>query len=327
MIKKLFTWMTVLCGAAALVSEQCAAAANWQTNMDRVLATAQAKGRTVLVEFTGSDWCPPCMHLRSQIFPTDAFAAYVREKKLLLVELDFPRDEKKLSAEQTAHNAKWMEYYGVSSFPTVLVVDGKGAPYGVVNGANQKPEEYLQRLNAELERKAATEAALAAAAKLQGVEKAQALANAIKYMPGSWRMLHKDVVQDIIDNDPEDTLGYKHQREEVALTQTQMQELSKIFSKYSGKMDRDSHQQALDEALQLVKDEKWMPIPRLYINKFISDSYALMGRDVNKVHEYLKAAIESAPQSEDARKLRPWLENLERHMAEGNKAKEEPSAK
>lgn len=316
MIKQLLTMTVALCSAAMMVTEPCSAAANWQTNMDRVLSTAKAKDRTVLVEFTGSDWCPPCKHLRSQVFPTDEFAAYVRDKKLLLVELDFPRDTQKLSDEQKAHNEKWRVYYGVASFPSVLVVDGKGAPYGVVNGADRTADEYLVRLGRELDRKAEVESKLAQAAELQGVERAAALAQAIQYMPMEWRMLHEEVVQDIIANDPEDTLGYRRYREETALTKVQMQELEQVFRKYSGQVSDEAREASLKEALQLLESDKWMPVPRLYLNKFISDTYALQRKDVDNVYKYLKAAVESAPESAEGKLLRPWLENLENHLDE-----------
>lgn len=316
MLKHLFTYMMALCGAGVLVSVPCEAAAHWQTNMDRVMTTAQAKDRSILVEFTGSDWCPPCIHLRTQIFPTDEFTNYVRENKLLLVELDFPRDATKLTDAQKAHNSKWLEHYNVSSFPTLVVMDAKGAPFGVVNGADQVVADYLVRLDKELKRKAEVEAKLAQAKELEGQARAEALAEALSYMPVEWRMLHTEVVNDIIQNDPEDKLGYNRQRTETALTKDQMKELSAVFAKYSGRVDKESQDAALAEALALLEDEKWLPVPRLYINKYISDTYALQRVDIDNVHKYLKAAVESAPESAAAKKLRPWLENLEQHKEE-----------
>lgn len=309
-----------------VVGSPCEAAAKWQTNMERVLHTAQNGDRTVLVEFTGSDWCPPCKHLRAQIFPTDDFAAFVRENKLLLVELDFPREAEKLSEEQKAHNEKWRQYYGVGSFPTVVVADSKGAPYGVVNGATPAAPEYLQRLSAELKRKADTRAALAAAAQLQGLERAQAEAAAIQYLPTTWRMLHKEVVQDIIDNDPEDSLGYKRLRVETEQTAQQMRELESRFAAFSGKVKPEEQDAPLEFALGLLEDPQWLPLPRFYINKFISDTYAIKG-DFDNTLKYMKAAMEAAPGSDAARKLAPWVENLEKHLPEVKQKHAEAAAK
>ena len=313
-------------GATMVMTGQCGAAANWQTDMEQAMSAAQKEGGAILVEFTGSDWCPPCRHLRAQVFPSDEFADYVSENKLQLVELDFPKDQQKLSDAQKAHNEKWRVHFGVNSFPTVVVADGKGAPYGVVNGATPTAPEYLNRLSVELKRKADVEAALAAAAELQGLERAQAEDAAIKYLPLQWRMLHKDVVQDIIENDPDDTLGYERQRTATEQSLQQMQELARMFDAYSGKVKPEEQDEALKLAHELLQQDKWLPLPRFYINKFLSDSYAIK-RDVDNALKYMKAAVESAPESDEAHRLLPWVQNFEKHLPEIKKQHAEAAAK
>ncbi len=44
----------------------------------------------VLLDFTGSDWCPWCIRLDKEIFSTSEFKDYAKEN-LVLVELDFPQ--------------------------------------------------------------------------------------------------------------------------------------------------------------------------------------------------------------------------------------------
>lgn len=325
MIQKTIVTMALLCGAVVAPMES-AAAARWQTNMARVLETAQKGNRTVLVEFTGADWCPPCQHLRSQVFPTDLFADYVREHKLLLVELDFPRDAQKLSEEQKVQNEEWRRRFGVTSFPTVVVTDAKGRPFAVVNGASATPQEYLERLDKELERKQRAEAALAEAKSRVGKERAEAEDAAIRYLPAAWRVLHEEVVQDIIDNDPEDSLGYKRQREETRLTAEQMQQLEARFREFSGKGKPVEQDAALEMALSLLEDDAWLPIPRFFINKFLSDSYAIKG-DVDNTLKYMKAAVAAAPESDEARRLMPWVKNLEEHLPEIKQRHAEAAAK
>lgn len=317
--------MVAFCGSAVMMSEYCEAAVRWQTNMDRALSTAQSQDRPLLIEFTGSDWCPPCKHLRANVFPTEAFETYVRGQKLLLVELDFPRDPQKLTDEQKAHNEKWRLYYGVTSFPTIVVADAKGAPFGVVNGAAPAAPDYLDRLEAQVKHMAEVKSALAAAAKLSGIERATAEAEAIKYLPISWRMLHTDLVQDIISNDPEDTLGYARLRHETAVTEAQLRELDGIFSKFSGQGKPEQQDAAIELALSLLEDTKWAPVPRLLLNKFLCDSYAIKG-DLDNTLKYMRAAVQSAPESNEARKLRPWLENMEKNFDAMKRHREEAAA-
>src|SRR5689334_15851945 len=64
-------------------------AAEWLTDLPTALAKAKAEGKSVLMDFTGSDWCPWCIRLRKEIFDQTAFQKFADEN-LILVELDFP---------------------------------------------------------------------------------------------------------------------------------------------------------------------------------------------------------------------------------------------
>ncbi|MEX0322833.1 MAG: thioredoxin family protein [Puniceicoccaceae bacterium] len=96
----------------------------WMHDYDEALAKAKAEGKHVLVEFHGSDWCPPCIKLNKEVLTKDAFKKLAKEK-LVLVDADFPR-KTKLPAEQTAHNEALAGKFGVQYFPTVLIIDGDG---------------------------------------------------------------------------------------------------------------------------------------------------------------------------------------------------------
>ena len=53
----------------------------------------------LLIEFTGSDWCPPCIMLGRQVFSQPEFKDYAAQH-LVLLEVDFPRTME-LSPEQS----------------------------------------------------------------------------------------------------------------------------------------------------------------------------------------------------------------------------------
>jgi len=95
----------------------------WLTNIEK--AKKQAKGKMILVEFTGSDWCPPCKALKKNVFNTDKFKAYAKEN-LVLVELDFPRGKSKLTKEQSAYNKAQAKKFGIRGYPTVFLLDPSG---------------------------------------------------------------------------------------------------------------------------------------------------------------------------------------------------------
>ena len=102
--------------------------AHWLTDFEAAKTQAHSENKLLLLNFTGSDWCPPCMMLEKRVFSKPEFAAYAA-KHLVLLELDFPR-RKELPAEQVAANTKLAQAYGIEGFPTVIVLDQNVKPLG-----------------------------------------------------------------------------------------------------------------------------------------------------------------------------------------------------
>lgn len=123
------------------------AAPVWLTDLDAAKAQGVKENKPVLVDFTGSDWCPPCKALHKAVFESPEFAAAA--SRYVLVELDFPRT-KTQTPELKAKNREWQQKYAVNSFPTVLLLDAKsGEVFGRVGGfGGQTAKEYLAKLAA-----------------------------------------------------------------------------------------------------------------------------------------------------------------------------------
>lgn len=134
--------LRILSLGALLLAATAASAAgkDWLTNFDEASKIAKESGKYVLVEFHGSDWCPPCIKLNNEVLSKDDFKAFANDK-LVLVNADFPR-KSALPADQRAHNEQLAQRFGVQYFPTVVVVtpDGKvldkavGFPKGGTEG-------------------------------------------------------------------------------------------------------------------------------------------------------------------------------------------------
>jgi len=60
------------------------AAADWQSDYGKALATAKSENKKVLLDFTGSDWCGPCIEFRKRVLSQPEFRAYAY-KNLVLV--------------------------------------------------------------------------------------------------------------------------------------------------------------------------------------------------------------------------------------------------
>ena len=68
------------------------AEADWGIDLPAALEAAAPDKQNVLLDFTGSDWCPPCMALHRQVLATKPFADYAKDN-LKLVMVDFPQSK------------------------------------------------------------------------------------------------------------------------------------------------------------------------------------------------------------------------------------------
>ena len=114
-------WLTALISlTTALVS-----GAEWKTDFAAAQTEARKANRLMLLNFTGSDWCPPCRQVKRDIFDKGEFKDYAA-KNLVLVEVDFPR-RKPISAAQRKANEALQKKFVIEGYPTLIVLgpDGK----------------------------------------------------------------------------------------------------------------------------------------------------------------------------------------------------------
>ena len=115
------------------------AAGSWETDYGRALAKAKSENKKVLLDFTGSDWCGPCIELRKRVLSRPEFQAYA-DKNLVLVEIDYPQ-RKQQSAELKKQNEKLSKEYGIDAkgFPTIVLLDSNGKVVREFTGYDGEP--------------------------------------------------------------------------------------------------------------------------------------------------------------------------------------------
>ncbi|HYJ65191.1 MAG TPA: thioredoxin family protein [Parafilimonas sp.] len=101
--------------------------ASWQTDFERAKSQAKTENKFILLNFSGSDWCGPCIRLHKEIFDSEVFTKYADEN-LVLVNADFPRLKKNmLSKEQQKQNDALADKYNTDgAFPLTLLLDADG---------------------------------------------------------------------------------------------------------------------------------------------------------------------------------------------------------
>lgn len=62
---------------------------DWGLDFQQALTDSKQNNRLILLNFSGSDWCGPCIKLKKDVFESEEFKNFSAEK-LLLVRADFP---------------------------------------------------------------------------------------------------------------------------------------------------------------------------------------------------------------------------------------------
>jgi len=109
-----------------------AADLNWGTDLPKALAQAKSENKMVVINFTGSDWCPWCIKFDKEALDTDKFAQYAKSH-LELVLADFPNSKPQSDALKAA-NAALQKKYGVDGFPTLILLSADGKELGRQTG-------------------------------------------------------------------------------------------------------------------------------------------------------------------------------------------------
>ncbi|MHC1765737.1 MAG: thioredoxin family protein [Verrucomicrobiia bacterium] len=131
--------------ALALIQAAYAAEGNWLTDLDKAQAKAKEEKKLVLMDFTGSDWCPPCKALHSKVLTSKEFVDFANEN-LILVMVDFPQ-QKKLPAEQTKANEELAKRFKIEGFPTIVVLDSNGKELSKdVGYSGESPKDFVAKL-------------------------------------------------------------------------------------------------------------------------------------------------------------------------------------
>lgn len=119
-------------------------AQEWQTDLEKCKEIAKENNRKIILVFSGSDWCGPCIKLKNKIWDSDEFTSYAKDN-LVLLEADFPRKKNnQLTKKQQEKNNQLAEEYNQSGFfPFVVVLDSSAKVLGTTGYKKVTPEEYI----------------------------------------------------------------------------------------------------------------------------------------------------------------------------------------
>ena len=120
----------------------------WLGNFNEAQKEAMQEHKLILINFSGSDWCGPCIRLRKEILESDMFENYATQN-LILVRADFPREKKNRPDKEQIklNNALADKYNPEGKFPYTLLVDGTGKVLQRWDGyPNETPQQFVEQI-------------------------------------------------------------------------------------------------------------------------------------------------------------------------------------
>jgi Thioredoxin-related protein len=136
--------------ALILFSLFTVSSSKWLTDLDEAKMEASKSHKMILLTFSGSDWCVPCIRLHKEVFESSVFEKYA-DDNLVLVNADFPRLKKnRLTKEQTSKNEHLADQYNHNgTFPLTLLLNVQGKVIKQWEGVpKETPEEFINDIDA-----------------------------------------------------------------------------------------------------------------------------------------------------------------------------------
>ncbi|MBM4005412.1 MAG: hypothetical protein FJ295_19320 [Planctomycetes bacterium] len=312
--------------AAGLLISSSFADDLWLVDFKAAKEQAAKEGKDILMEFTGSDWCPPCIALNEKVLSKDVFRDKMPEKYVLL-KLDSPRDKSKQSAEEQEQYKQLAAEYKITGVPTIVLVDAKGRPFSKSVGySGAEADEYVDDMLEKVELRTKRDEQFAKAENATGADKAKLLNEAVESFEGDLVVAtYRDVVDQIVALDADNGLGLKEKYEglirssefKASLRELQQTPPNGDLNKIVEKIDELIHEKApTGESLQ---------------EALFFKGQVLYGISKPKAKEALLAAAKAAPNSQMGKQIPLIIERAfadeEKDDAESKDDAEEKPAK
>ena len=273
-------------------------------DFEKAKAQAAKEEKSILMEFTGSDWSPPCKALAKNVLTQDVFKTEM-PKNFVLLKLDSPRDKSKQTPEEIEQYKVLSAKYGIQGVPTIFLADAKGRPYYQTVGYSGDPaDKYVANLKEQLGTLAKRDAAFAKSEKATGTEKAKLLAEGLSLVDDEMALkTYSEVVAEIIELDADNKAGLKTKFDGLKNSVEFKSELEATMSSNRGKPED------ILAAIDKLIAEKKPPGAALQEAVFMKSSI-LFQTDKAKAKEMLLEAKELAPQSETGKRIDGILERF-----------------
>jgi thioredoxin-related protein len=119
----------------------------WTVDWEKARLQSNDRQLPIILVFSGSDWCAPCIRLEKAVFQQDDFAFWA-ESNAVMVRADFPRKQRNLSKEIQLQNDRLAAQFNPKGkFPLVVVTDPEGEMLGELQQPANAPQEFIDQIS------------------------------------------------------------------------------------------------------------------------------------------------------------------------------------
>ncbi len=121
------------------------------TDPNQAFTLAQASGKPVLLIFSGSDWCAPCIRLEREVLSDSSFLRFARQH-LIVLKADFPQRKKPDHSWQAAYEKLADSHNQEGAFPKLVVLSSDQKNRAPLSLLRPTPATFIAELQRILNR-------------------------------------------------------------------------------------------------------------------------------------------------------------------------------
>ena len=281
---------------------------DWTNSFVEARAEASSEQKDLLLLFTGSDWCPPCMALEEQVLDQSSFNEPMAGG-FVPVLLDFPRSKPQEDATRR-QNSSLQSRYQIQGYPTMLLTDAAGQVYAKAGYddvlAARGPEAYAAHLMQMRSIREHRDAAFAQAEAASGVERARALDRGLDAVgPELAAAFYVNVMRDVVALDPNDEAGLRTKYQQLLNRQLLEEELNHAVQRLqSGEL-----REGLDDIAAMI--ERYQPEGDMLqtLELVRAQAFALLNES-DAARSAFERSIAAAPGSPAVRDIRQMMDQI-----------------
>jgi thioredoxin-related protein len=108
-------------------------------------SAAARTGKDILLIFSGSDWCMPCIRFEKKILSDSSFQKFAGERLVILV-ADFPQRTRVPDSLRIQYEALAEQFDPSGQFPQIILLDSGRKRLGNLSYTDQPPGDFIRDL-------------------------------------------------------------------------------------------------------------------------------------------------------------------------------------